>query len=293
MGNSYSLEPFSLKEIRNTQKESKQRVNDLAEQQKQDLNNKLSQINNGKMSDSQLNSNLNNLIKKITNNQTETSENKVDLAKQKYITAKNVAKNAPEELRKAKRDYFIEATGSKQKWTNVQIATYKNKAKQEQQILIDTHKTEMKNIRSTLNSYKNNYNNKQILIDYINKLKKENNTLKKELDGITSKVSVNQRKVWYETNQINNIDYWKIFAQTIYIIIVVIYIGFFFYKKLWKINSKRNHYVDISLLIFFIIWPFISNSISILFIYLINWFLGKIPIDPYGRLYRDYSKDYN
>ena len=293
MGNTYSVEPFSMEEIKESEAESKSNFEMQADVIKQDLEDQLSDIKNDPNNDDKINSQLLNLIEQIKETQSPTGPNEIEIAKEKYITARNTAKSAPEELRKAKRDFFIEATGSKQKWTNVQIKTYKRKAEQEQNILIDTHKTEMKHIYATLNSYTNNYNNKQILTDYINKIKKENDTIKKKLDGMTSKVSISERKVWYGVNEINHIDKWKTVAQISYAIIVVIYIGFFFSKGLWKENSKRNHYVDISLVIFFIIWPFISNSIIILFIYLINWFIEKIPIDPYGRLYRDYSKDFN
>ena len=288
MGNIFSVEPFTLKEINESIESSKA----TSQEARADL---LSQINNitTNTNDDNIENQLSNLIQDMKDNQTETGTNEIDSAKQKYINARNIAKNAPENLRKAKQTFFIEATGSKQQWTNLQIETYKRKAEQEKKILIDTHKNEMKRISASLNSYKNNFNNRQLLTDYINKIKKENDTLKKKLDGMTSKVSVSERKVWYGVNEINDINNWKTIAQIIYTIIVIIYIGLFFQKGLWKENGKRNHYIDISLVIFFIIWPFISNSISILFIYLINWFIEKIPIDPYGRLYRDYSKDFN
>ena len=72
---------------------------------------------------------------------------------------------------------------------------------------------------------------------------------------------------------------WKNILRTTYIIVVLIYCYFFISKKLWKDGGYRNNYIDISLLVLFILWPFIAMPFTKYIFIIIHYLLRLIPID--------------
>lgn len=203
--------------------------------------------------------------------------------KEKYYHAKETSENAPENLRQAKKNYFTFLEG-KQGWTKMERAKYHKKAIAEKQVIENAHKDKIKQLQSDIKLYGN-------ILDYHTQLKtttihnsNKYNKDTKQLTNIKSSNALNERKIIYETEQNNTMQMWKDVVRTIYIIIVLIYTYFFIRKKLWRPGGYRNHYIDITLLIFFYIWPFIALPIIKFIFTIIHFILQFIPLDIYTQL---------
>ena len=72
---------------------------------------------------------------------------------------------------------------------------------------------------------------------------------------------------------------WKNILRITYLVVVLMYCYFFISKKLWKAGGYRNYRIDISLLVLFILWPFIAMSFTKYIFIFIHYLLRLVPID--------------
>ncbi len=203
--------------------------------------------------------------------------------KAKYYHAKETSKHAPENLRQAKKNYYTFLDG-KQGWTKMERAKYHKKAIAEKQLIETSHTNKIKQLRSDIQSYSNILDYYKQLNIYSSQQSKHSNKQAAYLKNIKDNNALNKRKISYEIEQTNNMNIWKHIVCAIYIVIVLLYTYFFIKKKLWKQGGYRNSTVDILLLLFFYIWPFIAIPITKLVFVCIHFILGFIPMDVYSKL---------
>ena len=194
--------------------------------------------------------------------------------KEKYYLAKETAISAPENLRQAKKNYFVFLEGN-EGWNKIERAKYEKKAIAEKQLIEKTHNNKIKQLQSEIKLYSNTLDyHRELEISVMQNMKRYNKNMKQSTN-IKDKNSLNKRKISYEVEQNNTMIMWKNIMLTAYIIIVLMYTYLFFRKNLWKAGGYRNNYIDITLLIFFYIWPFIALPITkLIFIiihFIFNW----------------------
>ena len=226
---------------------------------------------------------LSNIIQKIpaalchegTNCHKKKTEN--DL-KEKYYLAKNIALAAPEDLRQAKKNYFMFLEGN-QGWNKMEYEKYNKKAIQEKQIIENNHKKKIKQLTSKIKLYNNTVDyHKQLQTQVISHSKKAAQQ-NKHVSNIKDSIALTERKISYETEQNDTMIMWKHILRATYLVIVLIYCYFFISKKLWQPDGYRNYRIDISLLVLFILWPFISMTLTKYIFIIIHYFLRLIPTD--------------
>lgn len=137
--------------------------------------------------------------------------------------------------------------------------------------------TQAQNEVSTYSGLLNNYNN---VYDLYKNLKNENAQLKKELTNEKSDILTNDRKTYYENQEIDFLDYiYKYILQIIYWITVVVYfISVFVYP------SQFNWKLKLAVLIVLIILPFISTWLLAMIMALIYKVYGALPKNVYTNL---------
>jgi hypothetical protein len=141
----------------------------------------------------------------------------------------------------------------------------------------DDHKTEIAKIKtelSTLDGIIINYRN---IVDLDLQYKKENKKLLKELKGDKNDILTNDRKTYYENQQIDTLNsiYYYLFFFIYIIIIICFFIFIFFYP------SRFSFIYKIFLLVLFVILPFISTFILGKIIEFFHWLYEKIPKNVY------------
>ena len=100
----------------------------------------------------------------------------------------------------------------------------------------------------------------------------------KNYDISKNNVITNERKVWYENNELNKITTTANILQVIYFILLLILISVLVYKNIWR------DYINVIIVICFIIWPFISGIIINNIIKFIRYINSLFPNDAYLNL---------
>jgi hypothetical protein len=183
-----------------------------------------------------------------------------ELLKQKYLKSKTNIATASNQENIAEKNYIIFTKGE-----NAYNDFLDNKLQEKANLIsknfLDNFNEEVKKIKSQVSSYNGILINFRNIVDLYLNYKKENIELYKELKEETNDVLTNERKTYYEDQNIDRLkNFYSYFFIIIYIIFVFCFVIFsFIYPSTY---SWQNRLV---LFIIFIILPFVST-----------WIVGKI-----------------
>jgi len=183
-------------------------------------------------------------------------QREADKLKQKFINAQNNIATAPSQLRDAAKNY-ITFTKGQPKYNELVDIQLQEKA----DTIVDNFKENFKDDIAKIKTHIETYNG--ILINFKNvadlhtKYKKENVDLFMRFKDETNDILTNDRKTYYEDQQIDNLKFFYFyFLLTIYIICVFCF-GIFSLMYPSTINWK----VRLAIFIGFIILPYFSSWI--------------------------------
>ena len=116
----------------------------------------------------------------------------------------------------------------------------------------------------------------QISMLYISLYLNENDKLSKQLKNDSNDILTNERKTYYEDQEIGSLNGYYYILLVIYIIVVICFAIFsLIYPSQFSILSK------LILLLIFVALPFISTWILGKIIFLIYWLFGFLPKNIY------------
>jgi hypothetical protein len=180
--------------------------------------------------------------------------------KQKFETAQANLATAPGQLQVAERNYVTLTQGAGA-YSDLQDQQLTDKAEEiANQIneLVDSASAEITTDIATYNGLLINFKN---VVELHHKYKKENIKLEKSLKDEIDDVSKNDRKTYYENQEIDNLKYYyNYFFMTIYIICVICFVIFgFIYPSQTSLIKRLFIFIGL------IILPFLST-----------WLLGSL-----------------
>jgi hypothetical protein len=156
-----------------------------------------------------------------------------------YDKAKQNLIDAPSEFSKAERNFLVDARGEYE-YINImkerKIKTMNNMKKK----LLEKHTQFMNDIRGFLNQYNTDYIYYHRMDDFYKSNLKDNKKYKNDIADFTSAMNVNNRKVFYEDEEIEQMSFTRIILLTIYfvVLIAILYKVEFIGKEYY-----RNRYV--------------------------------------------------
>jgi hypothetical protein len=131
-------------------------------------------------------------------------------------------KEAPDKVKVAEKEYYISMNGS-EFYNNVLKDRYTTEISDESSKIID----DQKNNLTTFNSIVNDYDVSNLYIkritDLMDRLVLENTILNTKIDRLSSNVTTNDRKTYYEEQQINYVGTWKTYILYIYWLLFIVY----------------------------------------------------------------------
>lgn len=201
---------------------------------------------------------INELIKQ-TNAQTSCGpdcqkKNKIASLKTNYETAQSSATNAPENLTEARKNYFTYAFGDKyNNEFNEKLYTKQGKVMIDK--LTKQHNENVNEIDTIIADYESGFIYAKNMGDLTDQYADKNKVLKQNIDKELSDAETNERKVFYESQEIETIEEWSYIIKLIYWVAVVLYTLVFLYDGMYK--SLKN----VSILVCFIIYPYVIGSI--------------------------------
>jgi len=196
-----------------------------------------------------------------------------------YMNAEVNLKTAKNQLDTAQQNYitYTQGTSAYMQLQNNQLG---KRAQEIVNTVNDKFNTEAKNVQYKISTYSgllNNYNN---IYELYLKYNDENIQLKKNVNNGNSDIATNDRKTYYETQEIELLNFiYKYVLLVIYIITVIGYcISVFFY------NSSFNWKLKFAILLFLIVLPFISTWLLGMLVMLMYEVYNLLPKNVYPTL---------
>jgi hypothetical protein len=225
-------------------------------------------------------SNFNALISQasdsITCNSDCQQQRESDKLKQIYLNAQTKILSAPSELQVAEKNY-VTFTQGEPAYNQMQETELKKKAKLIADETTQKFNEEATKIKTQIDIYNGLFLNYTNVVDLYEKYKRENAELLIELKDETNDVLTNERKTYYEDQQIDSLKfYYYYFLVTVYIICVM---SFGIFSLLYPSQSTTTTKIGIFILL--IILPFISTFILGKIIYLIYELYNFLPKNAY------------
>lgn len=176
--------------------------------------------------------------------------------KQKYLNAETNILTAPEQLKTAKRNYYIYTEGEsyynnmlEQELSNT-ATNISNTLKNSFQEIVDYSETMNKYYNSAL---LNAMNSDDLLNEYTDK----NKNLSKDLIDIRGDILTNDRKTVYEEEAINHIKSWYTLFWYIYYILILVY-----FIALFLVPSSISILLRVIIFILLLFYPYYIDNIS-------------------------------
>ena len=141
----------------------------------------------------------------------------------------------------------------------------------------DNYESEISKIKTELESFKGLAINYRNVLDLYEQYKEENRRLFRDLKDETNDILTNDRKTYYENQQIDGLN--VIYYYILWIIYIIIVICFAVFSFIYP--STLNFKMRIFLLVAFIILPFISTFLLGKIIQLFYWLFGLLPKNVY------------
>lgn len=199
--------------------------------------------------------------------------------KKKLLNAKTNLILAEPQYNNAKKNYYTFVSGEngydeiiEKEYTdtaNNVILEYKTSLQDE----INKIKTQLQTYNGILINFKN-------VEDLNNKYKKENVLLFKNLKEKSNDILTNERKTYYEDQEINSLT--NFYSYVLIIIYIIVVIGFGAFSFIYP--SNMNWKIRFILFIVFIILPYISTWILGKIIQVIYWLYSILPKNIYKNI---------
>jgi len=205
-------------------------------------------------------------------------QTKIEDLQKKYLNAQANVATAPQQLVSAEKEYYTASKGA---------AYYsdflKNQLQGRADILGNTLKTNFqKNIQLTTDfsqTYDSLSSNYQNILELFNGYVNSNESLKSEVNGVQKDIVTNDRKTYYEYENLSGMKNWYYLFKWIYIILVFVFIiGIFLVKNSYSLKYK------FFLLVIFILYPFVIDFIVIYIIQLFLRLYSLLPTNIYTNL---------
>jgi len=203
-------------------------------------------------------------------------QKKADELKNKYLTAESNLALAEPQYQIAKQNYYT-FTAGQSGYDDMMESEYREKVELIADKFKESYNEEISKIKTQLDTYNGLLINFRNVVDLHKQYKKDNSQLFKQLKNDTNDILTNERKTYYEDQQIESLNsYYRYILWIIYIIAVICFATFSLIYP-----SQTSLLVRLLLLGAFIALPFVSTWILSLIIKLVYWLFGFLPKNVY------------
>ena len=201
-----------------------------------------------------------------------------DELKKKFLDAQTNAQTAPGQLNVAQKNY-ITATEGTPAYTEMMTEKY---TKEATTITNDTH-TYLNEEIATANNLTNVYDGLSINEEYIQELYddyvKKNADLKLKIKTSTSDVTTNDRKSFYEDEQLDNVNWWYYGFIMMYIVLLIVYAIAIFVSP-----SSYSFLAKMGILSLLLLYPFVITNVALWLLAMFKNLISILPTNVYTSL---------
>jgi hypothetical protein len=195
--------------------------------------------------------------------------------KQKYLDAQTNLTTAPTQFEQARMNYYVYTVGETG-YNQILEEELIEKSKKIVKQLTDLFNSEITNAK-TMNSYLNNASiNSQYTIDLLNTYLAKNKDLTNQLRESQSDIVTNDRKTYYESEAIDNLELWYVlFWRAFYLLYIILLITLI-------TTGKYGYAVGSGIVLFF--YPYYINPLVKWLYSTITGLINKWPSNIYNNL---------
>lgn len=202
----------------------------------------------------------------------------IEELKQKYINAQTNVIAAPDLLQQAQKNYFTASQGVAG-YNDVIEAELTKKATTIGDTMQSEFDKNIENARSLTDTYQSLEDQTRYLIDLKNKYIQENEELNKEINNIFNDINTNNRKTYYQEQNMTRINGWYTLYNVIYIILLVLFLAFILLA-----DSKYSFKFKAFIFVLFLIYPWFANFIVFRIIMFFQHIISLLPKNIYKDL---------
>ena len=178
--------------------------------------------------------------------------------KQKYINAQTNVISAPDQLRQAQKNYFLYSFGTAE-YDDVISKQLNSKVEKIASTLQQEFDQNVENANTLTDSYETLDSQNEYMVDLKNKYIKENAALTLKIKDISTDIVTNDRKTYYQEQNMDRVDGWYNLYTALYIILLVILL-----IAILLANSKYSFKIKIIVFLLFLLYPFVIKYIIII-----------------------------
>jgi hypothetical protein len=198
--------------------------------------------------------------------------------RQQYLDAETNLVNGPQQLYSAKKKYITFTQGE-----NGYNEYISNEIEQQANTIVTTYQAKLKDtismIRNLFKSYESLFINYGNVADLYKKYKQDNNDIENKFKTTVSDTITNDRKTYYEDEDLNRLKNYYYFFIFIYLFVV-----FVFFISIFLVDSNFRLITRIFILLLLIIYPFICYFSYQLIEKTFNYFKSYLPNNVYKTL---------
>jgi hypothetical protein len=252
-------------------------INDLSQEDLNTLTNNITKkFNNSNLQTAKVNNLIDQATDAVLCNPQCQFEREAAALEQLYLTAETNIETAPMQLFESRKNYMVFTEGQSeynQYMTNL-LTAKAEKTTTEFTKRFDSETKELESFNYTYNALVINFKN---VVDLYIKYKKENIELKKQLKEDVADIFTNDRKSFYEDQQLDTLkNYYFYLLLLMYFVCVLFFIILFL-----TYPSNYNWKITVGVLICLIILPFISYWILAFLVFVAYKIYGLLPKNVY------------
>lgn len=192
-----------------------------------------------------------------------------------YLDAQTYYLNAPEKLKIAEKNYYVKSYGvaAYNDFNKKQLAST---ADEVAETLSSNFHQQLSDAYSLNNMYNTDWINAQNTIELYEYYLSENKKLVRNVTNASSDVYTNDRRSYYENEELEDLQWWYTIEIWIYILVVVVFIVF----SIFGISTRSRKVLFISIACM-ILYPFVSLYMALYIFSFIKWFFSLFPKNVY------------
>jgi len=198
--------------------------------------------------------------------------------RQRLANAKSNLLSAPSRIQSAQRQFIIHTSGE-QAYNKFQEKQLERRANETIQRFQSKVRETREDIQTKLGSYTGILVNFRNVVDLYKKYKRENAEMTKHLRDSTNDILTNERKTYYQDQEVDTLKYYYYYIILIVYIISVLCYGFFSLMY----PSKTDWKITAATFIGLILLPFFSTWLLGLFVYILYEVYNLLPKNVYKK----------
>jgi len=195
---------------------------------------------------------------------------KKELLYMNYVDAEENLRNAPNKLNDAEKKYYLSIYGQAE-YNDLLMNRYKREIYDKNANALNSFNNKKENILLLLEQYNKNILLNDKLNELINITLKDNNEFIDKIDKIDTNINTNERKIYYDDNQVNRLKFFKKIMVYILLVSYIIFLIILLFSKKELLNYKIVILFTILLIIPLFFIPIITRIVLIVY----NWISNK------------------